>query len=102
VEVIDTAIPNSPVNKDTLNKEAVQDFQSVDDEELPSNPSATKATTSKQIDTVDQGDRDTELFDNYSSNLVKEREVFLQERQNTERLSHGIESYIIDDAKVCV
>ncbi len=55
---------------------------------------------SQPADTFSQTDLDTELLDNYNSNLLRERINYLNEKQNTERLSHGIESYVIEDAKV--
>ena len=63
-----------------------------------------KATTSNDVESVYDEDPTSleyfEIAENYNLNLLKEREIFLSERQNSERLSHGIESYVIEDAKV--
>ena len=43
---------------------------------------------------------DTDAAQIYNSHLLNERRQIMQEKLNTERLSHSIESHVIEDAKV--
>lgn len=45
---------------------------------------------------------DLEAYDDYNDYLLNERNNLLRERNENERLSHSIENYVIDDAKVCI
>ncbi len=43
---------------------------------------------------------DANVLQDYNSYLDQQREHFIQEKQNNERLSNSIENYVIEDAKV--
>lgn len=43
---------------------------------------------------------DLEAIESYSTHLTEERNQFIKERKNTEKLSNSIENHVIEDAKV--
>ncbi len=67
-------------------------------EEILVDSKASKPTTSSKVQEI----IDLETVDEYSSYLLNERNNFIREKQNNEILSHSIESYVIEDAKVFV
>jgi hypothetical protein len=67
-------------------------------EEILVDSKASEPTTSSRVQEI----IDLETVDEYSSYLLNERNNFIREKQNNEILSHSIESYVIEDAKVFV
>ena len=89
-ELIDLPI----LNKTSLNKEKVAS------DNLPITSSS--ATVSEIFSSPNPATFDSDAAQLYNSHLLNERRQIMQEKLNTERLSHSIESHVIEDAKVCI